>query len=153
MAVGSLSQAKGQLRTAYRVGMAEPYRQAGVDVSGLALDDLATLSLELAGVDVAEVYSPQKYCAMASSMGLRPGISADLVETKPDGNPWNFMWDSDVEEWFTVLEEMDPYILIGTPPCEVLSQLQTILSKKRDPADMEAARNVGLRHLWVACES
>ena len=41
--------------------------------------------MELSGADVAEIYSPQRFTAMAPRFGLVPGFAVDLCEPKMDG--------------------------------------------------------------------
>ena len=117
------------------------------------LDSVAIMGLEIAGVGVSEVYSPGRYCALASSFGLKPGICASITEQKPDGSYWDFERDEDVREWFDLLERDDPFLLVGIPPCEQFSQLQDLMKCKRSPEDRETALRKARRHLWVACES
>ena len=40
--------------------------------------------------DVAEMYSPPRVTAMASTVGMKPGFAIDLTQVDEDGEPWDF---------------------------------------------------------------
>ena len=75
-----------------------------------------------------------RFTQEAARLGLRPGIAVDLEEMKPDVSE---RWDLDKEADQGLVEELieneQPELLTGSPPCEAFSQLQHILKFKRDP--------------------
>ena len=144
-----MTSGKFEVLPEVRAQLTQAYRERGMDISNLEVEQIAQVACELGAVDVAEIYSPRRYCKAAPRFGLRPGTSADLMETKPDGTPWDFMKDEDVKEFYAILEEEDPYFLIGTPPCEAFSQLLSISKHTRDPKEIERCTAVGRRHLEV----
>ena len=144
---------KNELIEVYADKISEAYRNSGDELNLLELQELTRLSVEISGVDVAELYSPKRYCAMASTVGLKPGISADLAEYKSNGERWDLRREDDVREWFEALEREDPYIFVGSPPCTEFSQLQALNKNKRDPETMQASYEEAKKHLWVACKS
>ena len=47
-----------------------------VEIADDELKDVTSLMLELAAVDVAEMYSPKRFTALAGLFGLRPGFAS-----------------------------------------------------------------------------
>ena len=70
---------------------AEKFRAEHVDASAEEIRDIALLSVEMAACDVAEVYSPPRFCKEAGYMGFRPGFSIDLTVNKSNGTPWDML--------------------------------------------------------------
>ena len=63
------------------------------------------------GVDVTEVFSPERVAKVAQRIGLTAGSSFDLT------NGWDFnIEEHRVEAWKRIKKEC-PYLLIGSPPC------------------------------------
>ena len=60
---------------------------------------------------------------------------------------WRLSYLTDVRELEFLQENEDPYLLIGTPPCNVFSQLWHIGKYNRDPAWNEEQRRLGEKHL------
>ena len=52
--------------------------------------DQTMLQMIIAGMDVAEVYSPPRVTTMAREMGLKAGWSLDLTTNDTDGRAWDF---------------------------------------------------------------
>ena len=86
------------------------------------------------------IYSPGEFTEMAERHGFRPGFAVDLQTG----------WDLEEMEHVKILEETqekDPYIVIGSPPCEAFSQLLHISKSRRDPKVIAAMMARGVRHL------
>ena len=79
-------------------------------------------------------YSPKRFTARAEHYGLRPGFAVDLEEQKPDGMYWDASREEDVRELDKYVDEVEPTLLTGSPPCDQFSQLQNI-NKHRVGAD------------------
>ena len=47
-------------------------------------------NLVIAGMDVAEIYSPPRISKRASEVGLKGGWSLDLTTKDSDGKAWDF---------------------------------------------------------------
>ena len=79
--------------------------------SGLRDDiDKKILSASILGVDITEVYSPERVARVAKKFGLVSGSSMDLT------NGWDFEREGHKRlAWKRVREEA-PYLLIGSPP-------------------------------------
>ena len=107
--------------------------------------------LGMATVDVMEVFSPQRPTKMAPLLGLRPGWAVDLEELKPCGSErWNLDKPEDVESLMRLIEDEDPYLLTGSPPCEAFSRLLHISRRRRDPEAVAEQKRVGRHRLQVA---
>ena len=61
----------------------------GLEASEKEIADIASLSRDMAAVDIAEVYSPQRFTAEAERFKLRSGFAIDLCEQKPSGEYWD----------------------------------------------------------------
>ena len=79
------------------------------------------------GNKVAEIYSPPRIVEHAESHGLTMGWSLDLSTTDPfDNLPWNFLSAAKRRRAEKLVEETEPWILIGGPPCTDFSQMQRL---------------------------
>ena len=76
------------------------------------------------GVDVTEVYSPERVTAMAQRMGMKGGWAFDLTTADEDGRPWNLSDPVMQKKAMKKIIEDDPFVLIGSPPCTALSRVQ-----------------------------
>ena len=74
--------------------------------------------------DICEVYSPPRIVPEGVKLGLKPGFSLDFTVLRPDGNPWNFSIKRHRDEAVQMVLELEPYMLIGSPPCTMFSILQ-----------------------------
>ena len=72
------------------------------------------------GVDITEVYSPERVNEVARRWGLRPGSSMDLT------NGYDFTKASDRKRAWDKIKEEDPFLLVGSPPCTLFSILQEL---------------------------
>jgi len=76
--LSSLSSWKAQLMPLVRKKVSDAYRRQRVDLDEGELSTIACLTLEVGSLDVTEIYSPARYCAMAGKFGLSSGVSADF---------------------------------------------------------------------------
>jgi len=131
----------------------ETYKRNGVEISAQEVADISSLSCEMAAVDIAEVYSPKRFTALAEQFKLRPGFAIDLSEKKADGEFWNLNKPADVEELHNLLEKDEPLLLTGSPPCNLFSRLQYISWYKLPPEVREKRMKEALHHLHTACDA
>ena len=89
----------------------------GLEASEQEIADIASLSCDMAAVDIAEVYSPQRFTAEAERFKLRPGFAIDLCEQKPDGGHRDMTKPDDVKLAWELLKRDEPLLLTGSPPC------------------------------------
>ena len=127
--MASLSASKLELLRSHRDAFEARYRDAEIDISKSELDQLAVMSLELGSSELAEM--PTSCGALASQYGMKPGFVASL----PVG-------DDNLKFVHKELEDEDPYLLVGSPPC-------VFKSAKPNEARDEICKS----HLRVACEA
>ena len=72
----------------------------------------------LLGVDITEVYSPERIARVAMEFGLVAGSSMDLT------NEWDFTRSDHRRAAWRQVEKEDPYLLVGSPLCTWFSALQ-----------------------------
>ena len=112
--------------------------------------DRRIIAASLMGVDITEVFSPERVAQVARRYGLVAGTSFDLT------NGWDFtLEDHKRKAWMKIREE-SPYLLIGSPPCTYFSMLQelNIAQHKDKPGwlekhEMEKAKAV--KHIEFCC--
>ena len=78
------------------------------------------LSALLRGVDVTEVYSPERVVRACAKQNLAGGTSFDLA------TGWDFTLKSDSDKAFLRIKEEQPNLVIGSPPCTHFSILQNL---------------------------
>eukprot|EP00975_Prorocentrum_lima_P011176 2371207-Prorocentrum_lima.AAC.1 len=62
---------------AWRLRFERACRGQGLETEDEDIERLAVVVGELAAVDIMEVFSPQRFTAVAGDYGLRPGIAID----------------------------------------------------------------------------
>ena len=82
--------------------------------------DRKILAAPIPGVDITEVYSPDRVAKVAQKCGLRVGSSFDLT------NGWDLNLEDHRKKAWTKTKEESPYVLIGSPPCTYFSMLQEL---------------------------
>ena len=69
---------------------------------------------------VAEVYSSARVTHAAKLLPqykLIPGLAVDLTGCDDEGRPWDFTDAGMRRKAEKMLDEQDPYMLVGSPPC------------------------------------
>ena len=84
---------------------------------------------EISVVDVTETYSPTRVNGVAASEGLQPGWSLDLTTHNARGEPWDFTKVEKRNEAYRLIAAQKPWVLVGSPPCTMLSALQNLNPK------------------------
>ena len=74
----------------------------------------------IVGVDITEVYSPERVAKVAQRFGLRAGSSFDLT------NGWGLNFEEQRRKAWTKIEEESPYLLVGSPLCIYFLMLQEL---------------------------
>ena len=73
--------------------------------------DRRIMASVILGVDITEVFSPERVAGVAKRYGLVAGSSFDLT------NGWDFNVKEHREECWRRIKKECPYLLIGSPPC------------------------------------
>ena len=74
----------------------------------------------LLGIDVTELYSPERVNAVCSEFGLERGSSFDLR------TGWDFNLEGHRRTVWKRIKEESPLFVIGSPPCTMFSVLQAM---------------------------
>ena len=82
--------------------------------------DRKILAAAILGVDITEIYSPERVAKVAAKFCLRAGSSFDLT------NGWGFNIAEHRRKAWSKIKDESPYMLIGSPPCTYFSMLQEL---------------------------
>ncbi|CAK9026272.1 unnamed protein product [Durusdinium trenchii] len=122
----------------------QQFVKEGVDYNFSEVQKIATLSASICSVDVMEIFSPSRFTSLAACYGLQRGVAVDLNEMKPDGSD---MWDLDRKrdrlELEAIIENEEPWLVTGSPPCGPFSSLRSLSDYKRDPTVVAEEIRVG----------
>ena len=88
------------------------------------LIEVLRLASAMGQPDVAEVYSPPRIVPEGTKNCLKPVFSLDLTVNRPDGNPWTSSIKRHRDEVVQLVLELEPCMIIGSPPCTLFSILQ-----------------------------
>ena len=86
------------------------------------------LSALIRGVDITEIYSPERVTQACRKQNLVPGSSLDLT------TGWDFSLKDHRDKAFNVIRHEKPKLLIGSPPCTYFYILQNLNLEIRDDA-------------------
>ena len=89
--------------------------------------------------DVTEIFSPPRFTKRANSFGLKPGYAIDLETCRGNGERWDLTNKTHQKDLEAILNDEDPYLLTGSPPCEAFSLLQG-LNKNKVPEEVRQQR-------------
>ena len=113
-------------------------------------EDKKIVASVILGVDITEVYSPERIAKVARDFGLKPGSSMDLT------TGWDFTRSDHRRAAWKKVEEEDPYLLVGSPPCTWFSVLMelNVHVNRHNPAwqkkyEMEKAK--AIQHVNFCC--
>lgn len=112
--------------------------------------DKKLVSQILAGVDVTEIYSPERVVRVCAKYFLKPGSSLDLT------NGWDFTKAAHRKLAIERIEKENPELIIGSPPCTYFSTLQQFnLSKNKGNAEwletFMKEKKKAIRHVVFCC--
>ena len=96
----------------------------------------------ISGVDVTEIYSPERVVRVAKAMGLKGVLSLDLT------NEWNFNLEENRQGVWDYIVKHKSLVVIGSPMCTMFSTLQNMrnISSEGD-AKYNSNYNNALEHL------
>ena len=143
---------KQRYKAALEQMIADKYSRESVELSSGDAGKIAALSLSLGAVDVREVFSPSRFTSMASKFGLRRGVAVDLTEVKENGvEQWDLDKKEDRLEVEAIIENDQPWLVTGSPPCGPFSPLRRLTDQKRDPAVVEQELELARSRVRTAC--
>ena len=82
--------------------------------------DREILAAAILGVDITEIYFPERVAKVAATFYLRAGSLFDLT------NEWEFNIAEHRRKAWSKIRDKSPYMLIGSPPCTYFSMLQEL---------------------------
>jgi hypothetical protein len=120
------------------------------DLDSMELVDRKIIAATILGVDITEVYSPERVAKVAKRYGLIAGSSMDLT------TGFDFTKEADRQLAWKRIKQEAPFVLIGSPPCTYFSMLQelNIANNKHKPGWMdnfEAEREKAKQHVTFCC--
>ena len=96
--------------------------------------------------DVSEIFSPPRFTDKCRSFGLLPGYAIDFK------TGWNLLEKTQRLSLLRSLEEEDPDVVTGSPPCGPFSALQGLNEGRVDPVKRQQRLDEGKKLLRIACE-
>ena len=99
------------------------------------------------GVDVTEVYSPERVTAMARELGMTAGWAFDLTTSDEQGRPWDLSNPETQQKAVKKCQADRPYLLIGSPPCTPFSRVQFFNCNRGDPAMKAIKLEQSIEHI------
>ena len=84
---------------------------------------------------VVEMFSPPRLTAFGRDKGLIAGVALDLRTCDHEGNPWDFTQASRRQAAHLLVDELQPELLVGCPPCGPFSILQGLNQRFADTWD------------------
>ena len=89
---------------------------------------------------VFDVFSPPRTSDMAESMGVGTGWAVGKLIPRKDWERWDLTTPKHQDEVYTVRKDMEPGLVMLSPPCTVYSQMHTTNERTRDPCKWSACR-------------
>ena len=128
----------------------DPVGLSGTMLDSLDVIDRKILASAILGIDITEVYSPERVAKVARSFGLQAGSSFDLT------NGWDFCREDHKRLAWSKIREESPYLLIGSPPCTYFSMLQELNiavhgHKPEWMAKFEEEKRKAITHIEFCC--
>ena len=108
-------------------------------------DSTKTERNALGAHDVTEIISPPRFTEKCKACGLLPGYAVDL---EPG---WDLTDKTQVTCLDKILDEEDPYLTTGSPPCDPFWILQGLNQGRMDPEKFQARSKEGKEMLETTC--
>ena len=99
--------------------------------------------------DASEVYSPPRVVTDAEVAGLRGEFSLDLTAPAPGGSVQDLSKHHCRRRALELVQSQRPYLVIGSPPCTALSNLQYM--NRGRPGGNEKEQRTSAVHLSCSC--
>ena len=119
-------------------------------MSMLSPSDKHIVASMILGVDITEMFSPERVVQVAKKMGLSPGSSMDLT------TGWDFTKEEHRRKAWNRVRSEDPELIIGSPPCTFFSMLQELCkavygNKPGWLAKFERGKAEAIEHVNFCC--
>ena len=99
--------------------------QVDSSMDSLTPEDRRIASLAILGVDVTELFSPERVASVAAKFGLVQGSSFYLT------NGWDFCKPEHRAKAFEQIRREKPFCVIGSPPCTKFSLSQELTKARK----------------------
>jgi len=97
---------------------------------------------------IVEVFGPGRICNTAEMLGISSGQAFDLRLADPDDKrPWDLSIASKRHKVWWKIVELDPWLVVGSPPCDPFSSLHYLNAKREDPVKRAESIRRGIVHL------
>ncbi len=125
----------------------DPLQQLG-SVGGIPSGLLKAAMKVMRGVDITEVFSPERVAAEAKRFGLSAGLSMDLT------TGWDFTVKEHRRRAKQYIWKNKPLLVIGSPVCTPFSRLQALNWGRSWKTDMKLQRDLeeATRHMEFVAE-
>ena len=104
------------------------------------------------GPSVVELFSPPRVTGYREGRGLSNGVALDLRTQDESGRPWDLSDGATRARAQNLIDVLDPDLLIGSPPCDPFSVLQSLNKDRADPVVMQQKLEEGKQHLEFCCD-
>ena len=96
---------------------------------------------------VMEIFSPPRLTVYGAKKGLIEGVALDLTTTNAHGVPWDFSQKERRDEAMQLIDDLQPELILGCPPCGPYSVLQNLNKDRADQAQFQQKLSEARDHL------
>ena len=89
---------------------------------------------------------------MLPHLGVLPGFALDLTTNHEDGGPWDFTLEEHRARARRLVDQVKPYMLVGSPSCAPYSTWQAINNYRKTASEIRRARAAADVHLNFVAE-
>lgn len=96
---------------------------------------------------VMEIFSPPRLTAYGEKRGLIAGVALDLTTLNDAGLPWDFSLKERRDEAMQLVDDLQPELILGCPPCGPYSILQNLNKDWVDEEQFQQKLSEAREHL------
>ncbi|CAK0860922.1 unnamed protein product [Prorocentrum cordatum] len=113
----------------------QPPQEARAAPQPMATGGLEEVPLELQSLAFSEYCNPGCFTELAGEFGMLPGLAADIsLKDRESQEALDMRKIVNQQRYMQALEDQDPYLVIGAPPCTRVSKLTSLnRGKYKDP--------------------
>ncbi|CAK0875118.1 unnamed protein product [Prorocentrum cordatum] len=125
----------GEAGRAARREEEQPPQEARAAPQPMATGGLEEVPLELQSLAFSEYCNPGCFTELAGEFGMLPGLAADIsLKDRESQEALDMRKIVNQQRYMQALEDQDPYLVIGAPPCTRVSKLTSLnRGKHKDP--------------------